>query len=191
MTARRHITVMAGGGEASAAASFVSILKEVLSDKFCVSAYEGAEALAHLYRCDALVLVGYHAPEVLDEHYVPLSRLAKQAFGAFVSSGKPLVVAPEGAASFPDWPRYGELLGYRAEFPRTTGDDEATVSIFAEPSSWCVALNAMELFWRDVAELIIDPRMEADVLASVQCPQRGTVPLIVSARGGPRPGAGI
>jgi hypothetical protein len=190
MTPKKHIVIMVGGGFAPAAATFAQQLAAALDDRFVTHAIAGAEAFHHLVHCDALVLASYHAPQAAGADYRPLTRLEKQDFGSYVSAGQPLIVTPEGAASFPDWPRYAELVGFTA---RVLPQDPAVVppaGVYADPTSFCGELAGSVVPGALVREVAPDPRVQTEIHASVVCPRRGTIPLVASAWGGPRPGAG-
>lgn len=194
MTSKKRIVVMVGGAFEKAAATFAETLAQTLHDKFEIDAYDGAEAFRHLGRCHALVLAGLHAPESLGMRYEPLSRERKQSFGAFVSFGSPIVVTPEGVASFPDWPRFGELVGYELLTPLaspTEDDGICEVELYADSSSFLGELNGLRISRAPLVSAADRQGMEADVLALGHLANGERFPLAMCARGGPRPGAGL
>jgi hypothetical protein len=189
MSAKKQIVFMVGGVFAEAVASFLALLAPALDDRFTLRAYEGEEALKHLGRCDILVLAGYHDPGTLGEGYQPLSRMAKQSFGAYVSSGNPLVVTAEGAASFPEWPRYGELVGFGVQLPERNATNR--LELYAEPATFCQPLSGVVL--ERVPAFRGFPRvgMESETLLRGRDADGDDWPLVMVAQGGPRPGAGL
>lgn len=204
---KKHIVMMTGGGSAEEAANFLGLLGPALEDRFTCHCYEGAAAFGHLGRCDVLVLLGHHSPTQTGPRYEPLGREAKISFGAFVSSGRPLVVTAEAVGSFPDWPRFGELIGYELveEPPYAQGENSAAntgknpslpnasqLSLYAEPSAFCAELNGTHVP-AALAPRRVVPRlgMQSDLLASAKPPDDDSIPLIMCAQGGPRPGAGL
>ncbi len=192
MTSKKRIVVMIGGAFEEAAASFANLLARALEDKYIVDAYAGGETFRHLARCHALVLAGYHSPKA-GESYMPLTREEKQNFGAFVSYGWPILATPEGVASFPDWPRYGELVGYELLtplWPPATSKSLCELEIYAESSAFLAELHGTRLVNAPAVGAAARSGMDADTLAVGRLANGDLLPLAVCSRGGPRPGAG-
>jgi type 1 glutamine amidotransferase len=78
---------------------------------------EGRAAFDALDGCDLLVLMGLHwtgmtAAWAGDLPYLPLLDRHKHAFEDYITAGRPLLVHHGAIASYDDWPRFGELVGY-------------------------------------------------------------------------------
>lgn len=192
MAQKKQVVCMVGGAFAEAAARFVEGLAEALADRFEFRAYEGGEAFRHLAHCDLLVLGGLHTPTASGGSYEPLRRESKQLFGTFVSIGLPLLVAPEGAASFPDWPRYGELVGYAVEWEAESGEERAAewLEIRAHPDGFWRDYEGMRLCAQGLSRAVMRPGMVGEVVARGVAPSGESRALVMRASGGPRPGAG-
>jgi len=79
--------------------------------------HDGIEAFEHLADCDLLVLMGLHwtgrTPECAGgRKYQPMRDQDKAAFEAYVASGRPIVAHHGAIASYDDWPRFGQLVGF-------------------------------------------------------------------------------
>jgi hypothetical protein len=193
MTSKKRIGVMIGGAHAEATALFAALVARALEDKFILEAYPGGEVFSHLARCHVLVLAGYHSPAA-GESYMPLTREQKQNFGAFVSSGRPIVSTPEGVASFPDWPRYGELVGYELLsplHPPSALDSPCDLEIYAESAAFLAELHGTHLANAPAVGAMARPGMDSDTLALGRLANGDHIPLALCAKGGPRPGAGL
>ena len=78
---------------------------------------DGLAAFEMLDGCDLFVAMGLHWTGMNAEWagkmaYHPLEPAHQAAFEAYVASGRPIIAHHGGIASYDDWPRYGELLGF-------------------------------------------------------------------------------
>jgi hypothetical protein len=71
----------------------------------------GRDAFEHLEACDLFVVMGLHWTGMGDD-YEALNESDKRAFESYVASGRPLLIHHGAIASYDDWPRFGELLGF-------------------------------------------------------------------------------
>jgi hypothetical protein len=193
MMRKKEVVVMAGGAFAEQTQALCNQLTEILTDSIHLRIYNGGEAFRHLARCDSLLLLGCHTPQAMGMAYTPLQRQEKQLFGTFVGLGFPLLVSPEGSASFPDWPRYSELLGYETKWDGTSNGYKEFASATIRCSSlggFCKKLDGVTLSSVSLPKIRPRASMKYDVLAWIENGEPVDECLVVTATGGPRPGAG-
>lgn len=75
---------------------------------------DGVAAFEALTDCDLLIVMGLHWTGISADNliYRAPSESDRRAFEEYVRSGRPLLVHHGAAASYDDWPRFGELLGF-------------------------------------------------------------------------------
>jgi hypothetical protein len=71
---------------------------------------EGLAAFERLDNADLLVVMGLHWTG--GGNYQPMQSRHQAAFENYVASGRPIIAHHGGIASYDDWPRFGELLGF-------------------------------------------------------------------------------
>jgi type 1 glutamine amidotransferase len=91
---------------------------------FSCASYDGVDAFDHLDDADLLVLMGLHwtglTPDWSGLFYRPMMDSHKRAFESYISSGRPLLTHHGAIASYDDWPRFGELIGFTWIWNETT-----------------------------------------------------------------------
>jgi type 1 glutamine amidotransferase len=82
-----------------------------LGDGYRHEIVEGLPAFERLDDVDLFVLMGLHWTG-LGEAYRPMTDAHKAAFEAYVRSGRPMLAHHGAIASYDDWPRFGDLVGF-------------------------------------------------------------------------------
>jgi len=75
--------------------------------------HDGIDAFDHLDAADLLILIGLHWTGMTPQMaYRPMQPRHRAALEAYVVAGRPLVAHHGAIASYDDWPRFGELVGF-------------------------------------------------------------------------------
>jgi type 1 glutamine amidotransferase len=93
-------------------------------DFWCHTA-DSLAAFEHLNECDLLVLMGMHYVGWGARYRSP-NEAHRRNFQKYVASGRPLLSAHGGIASYDDWPGFAEMVGFRWPW------DAASNSLIAE-----------------------------------------------------------
>src|SRR5205823_82628 len=87
-----------------------AIIEWLGTDYACHTA-ESLAAFEHLTECDLLVLMGQHWTGWEGRYRSP-SETHRRTFEKYVQSGRPILSAHGAIASYDDWPRFAELVGF-------------------------------------------------------------------------------
>ncbi len=160
---------------------------------------EGKDALepAVLDNCGLLVLMGLHwsgLPHIRRPMpYVPLEDRHKQAFEAYVRSGRPIIIHHGASGCYDDWPRFGELLGLTWEWGVTKHSPIHELDIRLTDRAHPITRGVDDFQLTDEAyyDIKVMPGVEPRVLASTRYDGR-ELPMIfaLEGEGGRAPGAG-
>jgi len=88
-----------------------------LGDGHDCGVHDGVDAFDGLDDCDLLVLMGLHWSGLStatdgELAYRPMSDRHKKSFERYVASGRPILAHHGSIASYDDWPRFGDLVGF-------------------------------------------------------------------------------
>ena len=153
-------------------------------------------AFEMLDECELFVAMGLHWTGMDAEwagkmEYHPLLGAHQEAFNAYVASGRPIIAHHGGIASYDDWPRYDELLGFTWVWGQTThsplGDHKVEVHKTGHPI--VEGLQNYTLFDELYYNVQVTPGMEAAVQATAEWDGQPR-PMIITAEGGRLAGAG-
>jgi type 1 glutamine amidotransferase len=115
----KRILFHVGGPDFHPVAGQATAIAEWLGDDYSYEQHDGEVAFDHLDDCDLLVLMGLHWTG-MKQDYRPLHPRHKEAFEKYVASGRPLIAHHGAIASYDDWPRFGELVGFAWVWGTTT-----------------------------------------------------------------------
>lgn len=157
---------------------------------------EGVSAFDLLDACDLFVAMGLHWTGMSEEwagglHYQPLQTCHQTAIEAYVASGRPVIAHHGGIASYNDWPRYGELLGFTWVWGVTTHSPigEYTVKVLPTNHPIMAGVSDYTLIDELYYDVQITPGMTVETHAVAMWEGQAR-PMIVTAYGGRVPGAG-
>jgi type 1 glutamine amidotransferase len=159
------------------------------SDCACHTA-EGIAAFEHLNECDLLVLMGEHWTGRELEYRAP-SDGHKRAFEKYVYSGRPILSAHSGIASYDDWPRFGELVGFAWIWGTSSHSLIAEHRVRIRPSGHPIIEGVLDFNLID--EIYYDLRVTAGLPVHVHADADWAgrkCPLVMTAQGGRISGAG-
>ena len=157
---------------------------------------DGLPAFEMLDDCDLFVAMGLHWTGMSAEWagkmaYHPLEPRHQAAFAAYVAAGRPIIAHHGGIASYDDWPRYGELLGFTWVWDVTThsplGDHRVDVLRTGHPI--VAGVEDYTLF----DELYYDVQVTRGLVTAVHATAEWDGqprPMIITAEGGRVAGAG-
>ncbi len=157
---------------------------------------DGVSAFEMLDDCDLFVAMGLHWTGMGAEwagqmEYHPLQPAHQEAFTAYVASGRPIIAHHGGIASYDDWVRYGELLGFTWVWGVTThsplGDHKVEVLQTGHPI--VEGLQDYTLFDELYYDVRVTEGMETAVHAVAEWDGQPR-PMIITAEGGRLAGAG-
>lgn len=157
---------------------------------------DGVAAFELLDSCDLFVAMGLHWTGMGAEWagslpYKPLEPRHQEAFAAYVASGRPIIAHHGGIASYDDWPRYGELLGFTWVWGVTTHSPlgDHTVRVLPTGHPIVAGLADYTLYDELYYDVQITPGLQpiAHAVAEWEGEAR---PMILTAEGGRVAGAG-
>ncbi|MFZ1771158.1 MAG: ThuA domain-containing protein [Caldilinea sp.] len=157
---------------------------------------DGAAAFDQLDECDLFVAMGLHWTGMDAEWagsmvYHPLQAHQQVAFEEYVASGRPVIAHHGGIASYDDWPRYGELLGFTWVWGETTHSPLGEHTVHIEPVDHPVTAGVSDytLFDELYYNVRVSPGVETQILATADW-EGAARPMIIAAKGGRTAGAG-
>ena len=171
-------------------------IAEWLGHGFTCEMREGAEAFNDLSDCDLLLIMGLHwtgmnADWCGNLTYQPLNEYQKRTFEAYVAAGRPLLAHHGGIASYDDWPRFGELLGFRWDWAITKHSPIGTYEVKVLPTGHPIVAGVGDYSLYD--ELYYDVQITAGLHPTVHAEatwEQRALPMVMSAEGGRVQGAG-
>jgi type 1 glutamine amidotransferase len=157
---------------------------------------DGLEAFDYLDDCDLFVAMGLHWTGMGEAWaggmvYHPLQPRQQAAFAAYVAAGRPIIAHHGGIASYDDWPRYGELLGFAWVWGVTTHSPlgDHTVNVLPTEHPIVAGVADYTLFDELYYDVRITPGLETEVHATADWEGKAR-PMVITAEGGRAPGAG-
>ena len=108
---RPRLIFLVGGPDFHPVNAQAAAIIDWLGDEYACHTAESLAAFEHLTECDLLVLMGMHWTG-WDERYRSPSDVHRRHFEKYVKSGRPVLAAHGAVASYDDWPRFGELVGF-------------------------------------------------------------------------------
>jgi type 1 glutamine amidotransferase len=157
--------------------------------------FDGLKAFEHLDNCDLLVLMGLHWTGMNEEwagslSYQPMQEKHKAAFEKYVASGKPLLAHHGAIASYDDWPRFGELIGFAWRWEITTHSPEGEYIVQIADINHAVTREVNDFtLWDELYYHVQTADAPIQVLASAQWDGEAR-PMVSVLDGGRVEGAG-
>lgn len=151
--------------------------------------HDGLAAFERLDSADLLVLMGLHWTG--GESYQPMQDLHKRAFEHYIASGRPLIAHHGAIASYDDWPRFGELIGFTWIWGKTSHSPIGDYTVRVHPTDHPIIAGMREYALHDELyyDIAITPGLEVTNHASADFDGK-RLPMIMTARGDRTPGAG-
>lgn len=182
-----------GGPEFHPVGEQAPLIVGCLGERYHCILCEGLAAFDALKECDLLVLMGLHWTGMKRNGltYHPMQDRHKRAFEQYVASGRPLLAHHGAIASYDDWPRFGELIGFTWVWGRTTHSPVGAYTINVLPTGHPVIDGvrdytlADELYYNVRLTPGAEPAVHAQVLW--EGAQR---PMVSTLEGGRTRGAG-
>lgn len=163
---------------------------DFLGPEYACHTAESLAAFEHLTECDLLVLMGMHWTG-WDGRYRPPSDAHKRAFEKYVYSGRPLLSAHGGIASYDDWPRFAELVGYSWVWGKSSHSLIAEHDIRILPTGHPIVEGIGD--FKIVDELYYDLHVASDLAVHIHADAEWNgrnCPMVMTAEGGRISGAG-
>jgi type 1 glutamine amidotransferase len=167
-----------------------------LGDGYECQVADGLAAFDLLDGCDLFVVMGLHWTGMGEAWagslpYYPLTAKQQGAFERYVASGRPLIAHHGAIASYDDWPRFGELLGFTWVWGVTTHSPlgEHTVEVLPTGHPIVAGVEAYTLFDELYYDVKVTPGLAMSVHAEATWDGQPR-PMIVTASGGRVAGAG-
>ncbi|MBI4559212.1 MAG: ThuA domain-containing protein [Candidatus Hydrogenedentes bacterium] len=171
-------------------------IQQWLGDKFTYEVRDGLDAFEALEGCDLLVLMGLHWTGWKEEKterslYHPMEDRHKKAFEAYVASGRPLIAHHGTIASYDDWPRYGELIGFTWVWGKTSHSPVSDHLVRIHRSTHPLVKDLDDYTIHDELYYDIQTTPGLSTLIHAEAEWQGrALPMIMSAEGGRVEGAG-
>ena len=161
-----------------------------LGDDYDCRIIDGRQAFAALDDCQLLVVMGLHwsgmgADWAGNLAYEPLLPHHQAAFEAYIASGRPVLAHHGAIASYDDWPRFGELLGFTWVWGVTTHSPVGDHAVQVLPTGHPVVAGVGDYTLHD--ELYYDMRITPDLrpTAHAEATWDGRrLPMVLTAEGG-------
>ncbi len=165
------------------------------NDYECQSA-DGPAAFELLDNCDLFVVMGLHWTGMCEEwagsmRYAPLQPRQQEAFEQYVASGRPLISHHGAIASYDDWPRFGELLGFTWVWGVTTHSPLGEHTVNVLPTGHPIVAGIEDYTLHD--ELYYDIKLTPGLAPSTHATalwDGQPRPMVLTAQGGRIAGAG-
>jgi type 1 glutamine amidotransferase len=145
---KKSIRFHVGGPAFHPVAEQAHVISKWLGDAYDCSIREGHAAFDGLDAVDLFVPMGLFwtgSPGLQPSlPYVPLDDARKREFEAYVAAGKPLVVHHGSIASYDDWPRFGQLLGFTWVWGTTSHSPFATYACRVLPTGHAVVAGVSD-----------------------------------------------
>jgi type 1 glutamine amidotransferase len=167
-----------------------------LGDGYECRIAEGLGAFELLDDCDLFVAMGLHwtgmdADWAGNMEYHPLQPRHQAAIEAYVAAGRSIIAYHGGIASYDDWPRYGELLGFTWVWDVTTHSPlgDYTVNILQTGHPIVAGLQDYMLYDELYYNVKVTEGLTTEVHATADWDGQAR-PMIITAEGGRTAGAG-
>jgi uncharacterized protein len=156
---------------------------------------DGVDAFEGLDECDLLVVMGLHWTGMVEGEspmvYRPMLEHHQRALETYVASGRPVLSHHGGIASYDDWPRFGELLGFTWVWGETSHSPFGEYHVSVRSDSHPITKGLQDFTVQD--ELYYNVRVASgfrvDILAEAGWEGQAR-PMIFVGQGGRTPGAG-
>lgn len=166
------------------------IINQWLGPDYACHTAESLAAFEHLNECDLLVLMGMHWTGWEGRYRSP-SDVHRRALEKYVYSGRPILSAHGAIASYDDWPRFGELVGFTWVWGTSSHSliAEHRVRVLHTGHPIVEGLDDFSIVDELYYDLRISPGMEVRVHADAEWAGR-RLPMLMTAEGGRISGAG-
>jgi uncharacterized protein len=169
---------------------------EWLEDRYDYQIIEGAQAFEALDDCDLLVVMGLYWTGMSAEwagnlEYQPMQEQHKQAYENYIASGYPVLAHHGAIASYDDWPRFGELLGFSWIWGTTAHSPLGDYWVHVLPTGHPIVIGVHDYIVHD--ELYYNVKTTPGLALAVHAEaewKSNRLPMIITAEGGRIKGAG-
>jgi type 1 glutamine amidotransferase len=158
-------------------------------EKYQHERFDGLAAFERLDDADLLVLMGLHWTG--GEKYQPLRRDHQKAFESYVASGRPIIAHHGAIASYDDWPRFGELVGFTWIWGKTNHSPIGEYDVRVLPTSHPIVAGMSDYRIHDELyyDIAMTPGLAVTNHAEAEFGGR-RLPMIMTGTGGRIDGAG-
>lgn len=190
MADRPRIIFLVGGPDFHPARRQSDTIRQWLGEAYLYHAADSLAAFEHLGECDLLVLLGMHWSGWEGRYRSP-TETHRRNLEKYVQSGKPILAANGAVASYDDWPRFGELVGFSITSPSTahTPVQPQAIHLISTRHPIIDGLSDYTLVDEFYLNLTFTPGLDVQVHAQTQTSGR-RLPIIVTAEGGRIEGTG-
>jgi uncharacterized protein len=187
---RTRLIFLVGGPDFHPVNAQAGAIISWLGPHFACHTADSLAAFEHLMECDLLVLMGQHWTGFEGRYRSP-SDVHRKNFEKYVQSGRPILSAHGGIASYDDWPRFSELIGFRLHWESARPSPVGEYQVQVRPSGHPIVDGVPDFQLHD--ELLPDVQIlsptRTHVLADAYWHQR-KLPAIMFTQGGRLLGAG-
>ncbi len=163
-----------------------------LGESYQYSFYEGLDAFQHLRETDLLVLMGlYWTGQGDSPAYEPMRDEHKAAFEKYVASGRPIIAHHGAIASYDDWTRFGELVGFAWIWGKTNHSPVGDYLVRSLPTGHPIIAGVGDFRIHDELyyDIAITPGLSVTNHAEAEFNGK-RLPMVMTATGGRVAGAG-
>jgi len=190
ISTRPRIIFLVGGPDFHPARKQAGLLVDWLGPDFAYHTADSLAAFEHLSECDVLVLLGMHWSGWENRYRTP-SETHRRNLEKYIASGRPILSANGAVASYDDWPRFGELVGFTIHSPASahTPVQPHAVRIIPTRHPIIAGIGDYSIVDEFYYEMTMSEGMDIQVHAQTEWEQR-RLPIIITAEGGRIEGAG-
>jgi type 1 glutamine amidotransferase len=180
---RKRIVFHVGGPDFHPVAEQARQIIGWLDHRYECEVHDGLAAFEQLNGADLLVLMGLHwagmAPQMT---YHPLTPRHQAALEAYAASGRPIVAHHGAIASYDDWPRFGELVGFAWIWGTTNHSPVGEYAVRVLPTAHPVVAGVGDFSIRDELyyDIAIAPGLEVTTHAHAEYQDR-RLPMVMTA----------
>lgn len=189
-TAKKRIVFHVGGPDFHPVDQQAQSIAQWLGDeKYIHERHDGLTAFENLDGADLLVIMGLHWTGGTD--YQPMAQRHQRAFESYVASGRPILAHHGGIASYDDWPRFGELLGFAWIWGKTNHSPVGDYNVRVLPTEHAIVKGMSDYAIHDELyyDIAITPGLKVTTHAEAEFEGK-RLPMIMTATGGRTNGSG-
>lgn len=185
-----RLIFLVGGPDFHPVNQQANLVLDWLGDGYAHHTAESLAAFEHLVECDLLVVMGQHWTGWEGRYRSP-SEVHRRQFEKYVQSGRPILAVHGGIASYDDWPRFTELIGFTLNWETAKPSPVGEYAVRTRPTGHPIIEGVDDFTITD--ELLPDVQITRGLRTQIHADAKWgdrKIPVIYTAQGGRILGAG-
>jgi type 1 glutamine amidotransferase len=187
---RTRLIFLVGGPDYHPVNEQAQVIIDWLGPDYACHIAESLAAFEHLAECDLLVLMGQHWTG-WEGRYRPPSETHRRSFEKYVQSGRPILSAHGAIASYDDWSRFSDLVGFNLHWEDITPSPVGDHWVRIRPTNHPIVQGVSD--FQIVDDLLpgveINPGMRVQIHAEATWAGQ-KLPMVITGQGGRLLGSG-